>query len=239
MPKEIPQTEEAVRPELLVARLSSDNEVWRVDAEARLIRLGAGAVPLLLGALGHATAAVRIHAAHALARIRDARAIAPVARLLGDGENSGAVAIAAEKALVEWGAPAVPRLLEAAQAGTDSVRSRAIRALGRIGGAVLEAPLRQWLGDPSSAVRTQAAVALTRVIGAPAVDAVAPLLRDPDKWVRYEVAEALVQLGSTRGEEALREAAADPEEKGTHVQFWAEELLDQISELRRTGAALA
>jgi HEAT repeat protein len=68
---------------------------------------------------------------------------------------------------------------------------------------------------------------------------VSPLLQDEDKWVRYGVAEALVSVGSVRGEEALREAASDPEELGTHIQFWAEDLLDAIEELRRTGRALS
>jgi HEAT repeat protein len=235
--EETPVVSEVVRPEFLIARLTSDNEVWRVEAEGRLIQLGAAAVPLLIGALHHANPAVRIHAAHALARLKDPRGLAPVVEALGDRENNGAVAIAAEKALVEWGSPAAPVLLEAAREGAEHVRARAVRALGRMGGAELEAPLRALLSDASSGVRTQAAVALTQRSGAAAVEAVAPLLADPDKWVRYEVAEALVKVGSVRGEAALREASEDPEEKGTHVQFWAEELLDQIQELRRTGAA--
>jgi HEAT repeat protein len=228
---------EAVRPELLIARLTTDNEVWRVDAEARLIGLGAAAVPVLIGAMHHASSAVRIHAAHALARIRDPRGIAPVVEALGDSDANGAGAIAAEKALVEWGEPAKAALLEAAQRGPEAVRARAVRALGRMGGADLEGPLRALIADPSPGVRTQAAAGLAEVLGAGAVEVLRPLLADPDKWVRYEVAEALLRVGSAAGEAVLQEAASDPEEKGTHTQFWAEELLDQIAELRRTGRA--
>ena len=227
-----------VRPELLVSRLAADNEVWRVDAEARLIALGADAVPVLLGALHHAHPAVRIHAAHALSRIRDTRALPAVVAALADAENRGAVAIAAEKALVEWGEAAKPQLLEAARTAADPVRARAVRALGRIGGADLDARLRELLLDPVAGVRAQAAAALAAVAGSASLPALTPLLADADKWVRYGVAEALVGLGSTRGEAVLREAEADPEEQGTHVQFWAEDLLDQISELRRTGRTL-
>jgi len=228
---------ETVRPELLIARLTSDNEVWRVDAEARLIGLGAAAVPLLLGAMHHASAAVRIHAAHALARIRDPRGIGPLVAALGDTDANGAGAIAAEKALVEWGEPVKEALLEGAQRGPEPTRARAVRALGRIGGPELEKPLRELLASPSPGVRTQAAAGLARILGGGAAEALTPLLSDPDKWVRYGVAEALVKVGSARGEAVLQEAANDPEEKGTHTQFWAEELLDQLSELKRTGRA--
>ena len=224
-----------VKPEVLVSRLASDNEQWRLEAEARLIALGGPAVHLLVGAVRHASPAVRMHAVHALARIGDARGVAAVVGALGDAENLGAVAIAAEKALVEWGAPVKPELLRAARAGPVAVRARAIRALGKIRGDDLEPDLEAMLRDPEPAVRGQAAAALAEVAGERAVERVAPLLEDADKWVRYGAAESLVRLGSVRGEKVLESARDDPEERGTHVQFWAEELLDQIGELRRTG----
>jgi hypothetical protein len=227
-----------VKPEVLVSRLASDHEQWRLDAEARLIALGSPAVELLVNALKHASPAVRMHAVNALARIADARGIAAVVAALGDQENLGAVAIAAEKALVAWGPPVKPELLRAARAGPLGVRARAIRALGRIGGADLEPELEAMLSDPEPAVRTQAAAALCAVARERAVGRVAGLLEDPDKWVRYGVAEALVKEGSTLGRRALEEARDDPDERGTHTQFWAEDLLDQIDELERTGRAL-
>jgi HEAT repeat protein len=226
-----------VKPEVLVSRLTSDNEQWRLEAEARLIALGPAAADLLVGAVKHASPAVRLHAVHALARIGDARGIPAVVGALGDQENLGAVAIAAEKALVEWGAPVKPELLRAARSGTVAVRARAIRALGHISGADLEPELEPMLKDPEPAIRTQAASALGRIAGERAVDRLASLLEDPDKWVRYGVAEALVKAGSVRGEKVLEAARDDEEEKGTHVQPWAEDLLDQIAELRRTGRA--
>jgi HEAT repeat protein len=66
---------------------------------------------------------------------------------------------------------------------------------------------------------------------------IAPLLSDADKWVRYSVAEALVRIGSVRGRAVLEEARVDVEEQGTYIRFWAEDLLDQIEELERTGRA--
>lgn len=228
-----------VRPELLISRLTSENESWRLDAETRLIALGESAVPPLIRSLQHAHPAVRLHAVHALARIRDPRGLKPVVRALGDSENNGAVAIASEKALVEWGVPAKKALIDEISDPTSPVRPRAIRTLSRIGGAELSSFLRPLLNDPNSTVRTQAAIGLTSVMGADSLPIVAALLQDGDKWVRYELAEALVKVGSDLGEKVLQQAKIDPEEQGGHIPFWAEELLDEIEELRRTGRAIA
>jgi HEAT repeat protein len=157
---------------------------------------------------------------------------------LEDAENNAAGAIAAEKALVLWGEEVKGALLEASLRGPPQIRPRALRALGRIGGVDLGQPLRALLRDPIPAVRTQAAAALAQISGAQAVELIAPLLEDRDKWVRYGVAEALVHAGSPRGQAVLEEAGKDPEEEGTYLRFWAEELLDEIEELKRTGRAI-
>ncbi len=230
---------EPVRPEVLISRLTSSNETWRVEAESRLIAMGEEAVAPLIAAMHHANPAVRVHAVHALARIGAPRGIPAVLEALAETENLNAVAIAAEKALVAWGEPVKPALIELAVNGPDAVRPRALRALGRIGGAELQGPLSPLLRDRHPAVRTQAAAALASALGEAAIGLIAPLLQDHDKWVRYGVAEALIGVGSTQGEKVLQEAQADPEEQGQHTQFWAEDLLDQIEELRRTGRAIA
>lgn len=227
-----------VSPELLIARLSSENARWRLDAEARLLALGPAAVAPLLQALRHPTPSVRMHAVHALAHLRDERAIPGVVRMLADTESHSAVAIAAEKALVEWGSPVKAALLDAARTGTEQVRARALRALGGIGGEELVPALQELLPDPHPSVRTQAAVALASILGVRAVDLISPLLNDADKWVRYGVAEALVRQGCVRGEATLREALEDPEEQDPYLRSWAEELLDEIAELRRTGRVI-
>lgn len=230
---------EQIRPEVLISRLTSPNESWRVDAEARLVSLGEAAVPSLIGALRHANPAVRVHAASALARIGNPAAIPAMVAALEDTENNAAVAIAAEKALVSWGQEVKGALLQAALQGPPHVRPRALRALGKIGGEDLEHPLQALISDPVPTVRAQAASALAQISGARAVEAISPLLEDRDKWVRYEVAEALVHLGSVRGRSVLEQARDDPEEEGSYLRRWADELLDEIEELKRTGRAIA
>ncbi|HME91734.1 MAG TPA: HEAT repeat domain-containing protein [Myxococcaceae bacterium] len=229
---------EPVRPEVLISRLTSDNQSWRADAEARLVSLGEEAVDPLIGALRHANPSVRIHAVHALARLRSPRGIAPVIDALADTENRGAVAIAAEKALVDWGEPVKSALLQSVKTGSEAVRARALRALGKIGGEDLEPSLRAMLADPLPSIRGQAAAALGAAIGPRAVEIIAPLLEDSDKWVRYGVAEALVRIGSVRGRDVLEQARADVDEQGTYIRFWADDLLDEIDELHRTGRAI-
>ena len=130
-------------------------------------------------------------------------------------------------------------LLDAAKAGPEAVRARALRALGKIGGEDLDAALRSFLVDPLASIRGQAAAALGMAIGERAIEVIAPLLNDPDKWVRYGVAEALVRIGSVRGRAVLEQAQGDVEEQGTYIRFWAEDLLDEIEELERTGRALS
>jgi HEAT repeat protein len=229
---------EDVRPEVLISRLTSDNETWRVDAERRLLALGEASVEPLVHALQHASVSVRIHAVHALARLKAERSIPAVIGALGDAENHGAVAIAAEKALIQWGSAVAPALLKVVAHGPEAIRPRALRALGKVATLEQQQGLIDLLQDPSAPVRTQAASALATLLQEKGVELIAPLLADSDKWVRYGVAEALVGVGSVRGEPALKEAANDPEEKGTHIQYWAEDLLDQIDDLRRSKRAL-
>jgi HEAT repeat protein len=229
---------EQIRPEVLISRLTADNETWRVEAETRLVALGQAAVVPLIGATQNAHPSVRMHAVHALGQIKDRRAIPAVIGALADAENNGAVAIAAEKALVNWGEEVKPPLIEAASGGADHVRPRVLRALGRIGGEDLRPHLEPLLRDRLSTVRTQAAAALAAALAERSVEVIAPLLRDPDKWVRYGVAEALVRCGSVRGASVLQEAKEDAEEQGVYLRYWAEELLDEIDELNRTGRAI-
>jgi HEAT repeat protein len=227
-----------IRADVLIERLGAENESWRIDAELRLIELGAAAVEPLVAALAHSEPSVRLHAVSALGRLRDPRGLDGVVAALGDLQNHGAVAIAAERALASWGEAAREAVLRAAREGGEALRARAVRTLGKMGGEGLVEPLTELLTDPLPGVRMQAAEALAKLRGRAAIDALAPLLSDPDKWVRWEVAATLVSVGCVRGEAVLREAFSDPDEQGTHVPSWAEDLLDEIEELRRLGTGI-
>src|SRR5262249_56992095 len=111
--------------------------------------------------------------------------------------------VADEKAMVDWGEPVKSALLQSVKPGSEAVRARALRALGKIGGEDLEPSLRAMLADPLPSIRGQAAAALGAAIGPRAVEIIAPLLEDSDKWVRYGVAEAVVGVGFVRGRGVL------------------------------------
>ncbi|MHB8876096.1 MAG: HEAT repeat domain-containing protein [Myxococcaceae bacterium] len=219
------------RVEALIERLGAERQPWRVDAERQLVELGSAAVGPLLEALEKGSPPVRLHAVRALGQIGDPRGLLPVVAALGDAENFGAVAIAAEKALVQWGEPAKAALVAAAVAGPAAASPRALRALGAIGGEDLEAVLRPMLGSAVPAIRLQAAAALGKALGGGAVGIIAPLLGDEDPWVRCGVAEALLEQGSKQGEEVLRKAASAPGEGGEELRAWAEELIERLEEL--------
>jgi HEAT repeat protein len=218
---------------VLVSRLALDGERWRHEAEDALVQMGDKAVEVLLGALGHANPMVRFHAVRALCRLRAKRAIPVLVQRLGDTENHNAVAIAAEKALVDFGTEAILSLLEVAKSGPEGVRPRAVRALGRIQGAPSEV-FRELTRSPDWTVRAQAYAALARTAGDAAVPDLIAALSDPEDWVRRAAAEALVDLRRAEGKALLQAVLDNPDEEfNQHV--WAENLLDRLEELERTG----
>ncbi len=224
---------EGVSGKVLVSRLALPQERWRTEAEDALVALGESAVDVLLGALHHAEAQVRFHAARALGRIRASRAIGPLAHCLGDAENRSAVAIQAEKALVELGVAAVPALLDLARGGAQGVRPRAVRALGKIPGAPVDA-LRELLRSPDWTVRAQAVEALARRDPEESIADVLSALSDAEEWVRRAAAEALVNLRRAEGRGILSKVLADPDEELSQ-KVWAEDLLERLEEYERLG----
>ena len=222
-----------VSEKVLVSRLALPEERWRVDAENALVQMGEKAVDVLIGALGHANPHVRFHAVRALSRLGARRALTPLVERLSDRDNNHAVAIAAERALVELGADAVPALLDVAKNGKDDVRPRAVRALGRIPSAPAEA-FRELSRSPDWTVRAQAVAALAKRAGDAAVPDLIAALKDQEDWVGRAAAEALVDLRHAEGKPLLQRVLDDPDEEfNQHV--WAENLLDRLEELERTG----
>ncbi len=211
----------------IISRLTSDSREWRDQCTQLLVDRGAESVPALLGAIRHASPLVRYHATVALGGIGDARAIPSLVEALGDlEENRGGVAAGAESALLRFGGAALPALLEAAEKGADTVRTRAVRLLGRLEAAVPAAVLRRLLGDASENVRIQAATALWRVAGQEAADDLVAATRDESRWVRCAAAEALAQLRRPEARPILEAVLADPED--FHEQRWAEDLLELL-----------
>jgi HEAT repeat protein len=97
--------------------------------------------------------------------------------------------------------------------------------------------LRPSLRDIDPAVRTQAVTAAGALGGESAVPDLIAALSDASDWVRNAAAEALVDLKRASGRDLLRKVAAEDEDM--YTRHWAEELLDRIEELERTGELIA
>jgi HEAT repeat protein len=98
-------------------------------------------------------------------------------------------------------------LVELLTRGDEEQRTRACRALGRLGLWTSVGVLVGALSDPSQSVRAQAARALAELGDARSVPALVDLLGDASWWVRARAAQALGALGEP-GRAALRWCAA-------------------------------
>lgn len=97
-------------------------------------------------------------------------------------------------------------LVELLRHGDEEQRTRACRALGRLGLRTSVGVLVSALADPSQSVRAQAARALAELGDARGVPALLDLMGDTSWWVRARAAEALRALGAP-GRAALRGCA--------------------------------
>ena len=220
-----------MNPAEVISRFSADEPQRRLEAVATLVAAGPSSLPTLLDAAQHPLVAVRVHAMQALGRLRDPLGLAVVVAALAETANHGAVAIAAERALIEWGRPACgPSVRYVALYGAESARARAVRVLSHYRCPELPPLLMRLLGDPIATVRLQAAEGLAAMDPERARVQLPPLLDDRVDFVRWGVAEALVKLDCPLGSPVLAEALQHDE---THD--WAEALLEQLADARRQG----
>jgi len=106
------------------------------------------------------------------------------------------------------------------------VRTRVMRALGRLREERALGPLASALRDESPLIRAGAAEALGEVGGDAALEHLTPLLRDDDELVRETTARALGALKLAAALPALREALGA--EKRPHVRRALEEAVGAI-----------
>lgn len=215
----------------LVGALRDSDRAVRDAAVKSLMEIGEPAVPALGLCLDDPNLTVQESAAAILARIADARVLAPLikalrsqdwivrmhaAKAIGrirDGravpalvpllhDTVKAVREEAALALVQIGEPAVPSLLEALKHEAWLVRLHAIEALGRMKAKMAVEPLLFVLfNDRDAAVRTDAARALGEIGDARAVEFLIRAMNDLD--VRPAAVEALGKIGDAKALPAL------------------------------------
>lgn len=220
-----------MNPAELIARFSAENPQWRLDAVAHVVAAGPAVLPALLEAANAPSVEVRVHAVQALGKLREPGGLPAVVAALGETVSNGAVAIAAERALVAWGRPACgPSVGAVALHGEPNARARAVRVLGQYRCPELPPFLQRLMGDAQATVRLQAAEGLAAMDPQRALVQLPPLLDDRIDFVRWGAAEALVKLDCGLGDAVLAEALTHDE---THD--WAEALLEQLADGRRQG----
>jgi HEAT repeat protein len=166
---------------------------WRRAAAAfRLGDIGpASAAGALCRALEDPDRDVRIAAGRSLGRLRAPEATASLL--------SAAVDRRLPPALVRWallqiGAPALPRLMPGLTADSERLRGGAVQLVGLLGGPAEAAQIEAGLRDTSAMVRAQAARALGRIGGRRNLPALREASWDRIPDVREAAAGALGQL---------------------------------------------
>ncbi|MFH1868742.1 MAG: HEAT repeat domain-containing protein [Candidatus Omnitrophota bacterium] len=221
----------------LLGGLLEENGIIGKKAAEVLANVGKPAVKYLIGNVKSDNDKARENAILALGYIKDPSAVKPLTESLGD--NTKAVRIAAEKALVSIGQPAVEDLINCLKderadvySGAkralvcigqpavedlinslnnkiDKARIYAVEALGEIKDASSVEPLIKALSDSNPDVRASAASALGKLGDTKAVDPLIAAIKDSAWKVRMNAVEALGKLGSQRAGEPLIAAMKD------------------------------
>jgi HEAT repeat protein len=180
---------------------------------------------------------LRSVAAFALGRLRDARASAPLADLLGGSEPS--CRVAAAQALGEIGdRSAVEPLVQALEISDRDLRRVAAKALGKLGDARAVGPLFDLLQSSQvGQVRVEAAQALGEIGDPRATDPLVHALQIDDNYVRDAAAAALGKLGDVRAVGPLIDALQH--DQATHVRSKAAQALGQIGDPRAVDPLIA
>ena len=180
---------------------------------------------------------MREHAAEALGRLGDPRAVQPLASVVLNDDNAS-VREHAAGALGALGDPGAVSALTTASLNDRSaaVREHAVVALGRTGGArAFETLLGVMDADDVEEVRAHAAYALGLLGDPRALDPLVDALRDGSARMRSNAAQGLGELGDPRALDALRRAEDDP---NAEVRRWVREAVERIdagAEGRRTN----
>ncbi len=145
----------------LIQNLGHEDRDKRMDATVALVEAGEAAVELLIAALQHENIFVRSHAATALGRIGDKRAIEPLNQLLDREDEDSEVGLTATVALGKLGDDETFQFcLSGLQDSDSDERAGSAVALGLIADRRAVEPLIAALKDPVNNVRCFAAAAL-------------------------------------------------------------------------------
>ena len=190
-----------------------DNLIWAV------VRMGDAAVEPAIALLGDVNAHVRFHAAHALSKLADARAVDALLVALGDSDPT--VVQKATYALGSIGdVRALPALVARLGATDGESRNTLHDALAAFGERAIAA-VAPRLGDEAMRVRVAAVEVLGAIGGSAASDALAAALRDTEWEVRFAAVNSLGGIADATAKAAIATAVDDVH---PHVRYLASRL---------------
>ncbi|MDK3162321.1 HEAT repeat domain-containing protein [Kamptonema cortianum] len=164
--------------------------------------------PVLVDALKHPDAVVRITAAKTLSSVKDTTSVKPLIGLLKDSDRD--VRRAAANALGELREKsAVKPLIELLADDSWFVRGEAAQSLGKIAEPSAAEPLMKLLGDPDAYVRENAAISIRLVSTESNRGIFEKALNSPDALTKLTAARALAQFKSEPAEVVLIGATTD------------------------------
>lgn len=166
---------------------TSTDKLSAVDALGKIG--GEEVIPTLLSALRDAECNVRVAVLEVLKDICDPRVLQPVINCLKHQEAS--VRAAAVRALLPYGAQAIPALQRCLTDRHWSVRMAVVETLGRTKDPGLVEPLLPLLRDPDHDVRESTCEALSRLKSRAAITSLVAALTDSQTAVRQYAAAAL------------------------------------------------
>jgi len=169
------------------------NEPLRKQVREALCKIGTPAVEPLIGALRGREAVLRRDAAEVLGRLKDARAVQPLACLLSDDEEREVQSEAAA-ALGRIGEPGIETLTLALSSENWNVRRSAAGALGDARSPRAVDALVKALEDKDGMVQTLVAQALGEIRDQRAVPPLSALLKGESRELREAAAWALAKI---------------------------------------------
>lgn len=196
------------RPALpnLIERLGREPDFFvRENLTWAVVRMGADAVPPLLGLLAHSDAAVRLQAVHTLSKLADPASAVALGQAVSDPEDE--VARKAIFALGQMGDPAALRTL-VEEVGHPDAERRNTLGTALVGfGQAAQAPLKALLRHPEAQRRAHAADILGLLGDPVAAHALKQALLD-DTWeVRFAALSALGHLPGEEARQGIEQAA--------------------------------
>ncbi len=190
-----------------------ERDLRRVMAEVLAAHCTVEDMPFLLGQLdAYADPTVMKSVLYALARLRSAKAVPRVLKLLDHKYPD--VREAALRAAISLETPEIAEFFQNEAASADAERkARGIYALGMINAEAHEAVIQAGFSDPSPLVRSAAIEAFSQLEPTPEhLRLLEPLLSDEDRTVRQTVVEKIGASPNVRGVDLLFKALDDEDD---------------------------